>query len=85
MNEKINWAGLYVFNVYIKGAPYIIVVDDSFPVINYQPVFAGLGSDKSIWGMLLEKAFAKINGNYENLNAGYTFEGIEFLTNAPTK
>lgn len=42
------------------------------------------GWDGSTWGPLLEKAWAKVNGNYENIEAGSPSEGVKFLTNAPS-
>ena len=38
-----------------------------------------------IWVLLLEKAWAKIYGSYENIEAGYTREALYALTGAPTK
>jgi hypothetical protein len=32
----------------------------------------------------MEKAYAKINGNYEQLVGGFPTEGMKFLTNAPS-
>ena len=46
------------------------------------PVFAKIGSDNSLWGPLLEKAWAKVNGNYENIEAGGVYTGVTFLTNS---
>jgi len=49
-----------------------MVVDDSIPAgtLGKKPVFAGFGSDGSIWGPLLEKAWAKTNVNYEMTEGG---------------
>ncbi|CDW79186.1 calpain family cysteine protease containing protein [Stylonychia lemnae] len=85
VNPSINWGGLYAFNVFIRGVPYVVDVDDAIPAGKYgkASIFAGIGSDKSIWGPLLEKAWSKVNGNYERISAGQTGEAISFLTNAP--
>lgn len=85
VNPQVNYAGLYAFNVYIRGIPHQIVVDDAVPAGNYgkSPVFAGFGSDGSIWGPLLEKAWAKANGNYEKIISGNSYEAWDFVTSAP--
>ena len=42
-----------------------------------------MGSD--LWVLLLEKAFAKVHGNYHNLKGGYLNEALLDLTGCPTK
>ena len=37
-----------------------------------------------MWPALLEKAFAKVNGNYERINGGSQFETLQFLLNIPS-
>jgi len=85
VNPVKNWAGHYALNVYIRGVPYIIWVDDAVPAGSYgmSTVFGEVGWDKSMWGPLLEKAWAKTNGNYEFISGGLPYEGVTFLTNAP--
>jgi hypothetical protein len=63
-----------------------MVVDDAVPTGSdtKSPVFAGIGSDNSIWGSLLEKAWAKASVNYESIVGGSPNEAVQFLTNAPT-
>ncbi|CDW81415.1 calpain family cysteine protease containing protein [Stylonychia lemnae] len=85
VNPNINWAGLYAFNVFIRGIPQVMLVDDSIPAGKYgkKAVFAGIGSDKSIWGPLLEKAWAKTNANYERIVGGNAVETFGFFANIP--
>ncbi|CDW73607.1 calpain family cysteine protease containing protein [Stylonychia lemnae] len=86
VNQKNNAAGLFAFNVFIKGAPTVVVVDSLIPIkTSKTPLFATIGTDQSYWGALIEKAWAKVNGNYEKIGSGYNNEGVEFLTNAPSK
>ena len=42
VNEQLNNAGLYAFNVYIRGIPKVVVVDDNVPYENRAkyPAFA---------------------------------------------
>jgi hypothetical protein len=85
VNPAINWAGLYAFNVYIRGIPHTLVIDDAIPAGQFgkKPVFAGFGTDGSIWGPLLEKAWAKTNVNYEKIEGGQSYEAFDFLSSAP--
>lgn len=85
VNEEINDAGIYAFNVYIRGIPSIITIDDFLPWSSYSPYFAGIGLDGSLWAPLLEKVWAKTNVNYENTIGGDPAEPMEFFTNSPTK
>ena len=38
-----------------------------------------------MWGPLLEKGFAKLQGNYENIVAGDPITSIEILSGAPAE
>ena len=38
-----------------------------------------------MWAPILEKVWAKVNGNYENINNGDSTESIAFFTNAPSR
>ena len=46
-------------------------------------LFADIGKDKSLWAPLLEKAFAKMHGNYEAIVGGFSPAAIYQLTGAP--
>ena len=47
-------------------------------------VFAYLSDDgTSAWGTIIEKAWAKVLGNYLKTNAGYIHNGLRFLTGNP--
>jgi hypothetical protein len=89
---NLNRNGLFQLTGYIHGVPTNIVLDDHFPVIvdkvdkKGKPVFAFASYNartKNIWPMLLEKAWAKVNLNYENIISGNSAEAFEFLCPAP--
>lgn len=42
-----------------------------------------MGEDKSLWGPIMEKVFAKRYGNYEHLIGGLPNKAIQTLTGAP--
>lgn len=44
---------------------------------------ARLGDNGSLWGPILEKAFAKVKGSYAAANGGFTATGIRALTGIP--
>jgi len=61
-----------------------VVVDDSFPFNARQniPAFSQ-SKGNELWVLILEKAWAKINGSYENTINGYVSEAFKCLTGAP--
>lgn len=69
--------------------PQTVVIDDQLPMLN-ETMTANAGPSKGNgwWLPLLEKAYAKINVNYENLNRGSSLnqvEALRALTGAPVE
>jgi hypothetical protein len=60
-----------------------VTIDDYFPAINSDVVFS-LTNDNSLWLLILEKAFAKLNGSYLSLRGGFAHEALQDLTGCPT-
>lgn len=48
-------------------------------------MFASQSQDGAWWLPLLEKAFAKVNINYERLGLGWMSESMRILTGAPSQ
>lgn len=86
-----NKAGAFSTQVYVRGVPGVVTVDDYLPfdgtyVASYNQAwlyFADQSSDGSIWSALMEKAFAKVCGNYEVLNGGQDGEAWNFVAGTP--
>lgn len=88
-NSKFSHSGVFEVIVYLHGEPTKIIIDDYFPVIedlegNPKIAFVGFNQKtNNIWPLILEKAWAKCNLNYENIIAGNSAEAFEFLFPAP--
>ena len=65
----------------IDGQWKIVCINDYFPVFkkNGQPIFSN-APNKAIWGVLLEKAWAKVNGGYSNIFNGNSKDVFETFT-----
>ena len=73
--------------MYAVGVPITTVVDDYLPLVEgasgYSAVMGKVGNDKSLWGPLMEKAFAKLHGNYEHIVGGWMNYGVSALNGSP--
>ena len=50
-----------------------------------RPINAGQGKNGGWWLPILEKAYAKFNVNYSNLNGGQPKQALRELTGMPTR
>ena len=72
-------ANLYPIRLYALGAPITVWVDDLLPLDEkalennneIKTFYMRISEDKAIWGPLLEKAYAKLIGNYQFLDGGF--------------
>ena len=71
VNSAYSSEGLFAINLYIRGKRRVVTIDDYLPFVNGNLIFNRKTSDADFWAVLLEKAFAKINGNYEYINWGW--------------
>jgi hypothetical protein len=86
MTKEFNSKGIYAVRLYVRGKPWLITVDDRFlfhtKLDNLR--FASYNvMDGSLWAPILEKAIAKVKGNYYQLVAGIDSNALRTLTGAP--
>jgi len=89
-DNSLNDVGVYHFRFWYQGSWVDVVVDDYLPCfeINAQNIYI-VGSNFCVceetktvefWPMLIEKAYAKLNGSYEVIAGGQAFIALEHLT-----
>ena len=57
-----------------------MVVDDYLPIKNGRPLFAKSSDSNEFWSALMEKAYAKLFGNYQAINFGNSIDSLEDFT-----
>lgn len=82
--QEANEAGCYEVNFYLNGELVSVAIDDYFPCKDGKPAFS-LSNGSELWVLIMEKAWAKVCGNYESTVIGYTSEALRALTGAPIK
>jgi len=84
----MNSEGIYALNMYVLGVPVSVVVDDRVPHYGstYNTIFSKVQKtgDKVTWMTILEKAYAKLMGNYAQLIGGWAARGVDTLTGYPS-
>ena len=83
---QFNEEGYYEVVFFIDGEWQILFLDDYFPYDPRKRTFAfARPHNNELWAMLLEKAWAKLNGGYSNIIGGYVGEPVAALTGFPTE
>ena len=83
LNTELSSNGIYGLQLYVLGVPTTVTIDDRMPLdASGRLVFGGISKDQALWGALVEKAFAKLHGTYENIISGDARHSIEVLSGA---
>jgi hypothetical protein len=88
LGDELNDNGIYGIKFYVRGKPWVISIDDLLFVDTYYDtdILMFVQPDPNsgaIWGPLLEKAWAKVIGNFELAEGGYLENGLRQHTGAP--
>lgn len=82
VDENVNDHGVYGVWITKNGMRHQIVMDDYIPVYGDNPAFSQAHKGE-LWVLILEKAWAKIHGSYERIEAGQSHLTMRDLTGAP--
>lgn len=69
--------------MYKNGVEQEVVMDNYIPCLNRQPCFSRANGNE-LWVIILEKAWAKVHGSYERIEAGLCIDVMRDLTGAPS-
>jgi calpain-15 len=85
ITQKYNKDGLYRVKLCKNGEWIEVTIDDYFPCSETGGPIFSRSNGNELWVLLLEKACAKLHGNYCTLRNGYANEGMIDLTGSPSQ
>jgi hypothetical protein len=83
--QEVNDEGIYAFQFYIRGKPWLVTIDDKVLVDSYDNVEFVDVVDNHMWAALAQKAFMKVKGNMAASQGGFVENGIRSLTGIPVE
>lgn len=84
ITQQYNDEGVYKIKVCKDGEWKEVTVDDYFPCFPLAGPIFSRANNNELWVLLLEKAYAKLHGNYKALVGGAPHEALMDLTGCPT-
>eukprot|EP00928_Gymnodinium_smaydae_P063627 TRINITY_DN47148_c0_g1_i1.p1 TRINITY_DN47148_c0_g1~~TRINITY_DN47148_c0_g1_i1.p1 ORF type:complete len:555 (+),score=30.37 TRINITY_DN47148_c0_g1_i1:107-1666(+) len=91
-HSSIRGVTVHRIALFIAGKRILVAVDEAIPVnMAGFPVFAGyepqnrLRIPRGIWPILVEKAWAKLHGNYKSIEYAYASEALRAITGCPVE
>lgn len=83
-NDSYDKNGAFRYFFWVKNKWHGVNIDDRLPMSGSYPYATQRSKDGAWWMPLMEKAYAKLDQNYERIIAGMGYEGLRTLTGMPT-
>ncbi len=84
ITDVTNEFGVYAVKLTKNGEAREVVIDDYFPCHSYGECCFTKAKGNELWVLILEKAWAKLHGSYERIEAGLAHNVMRDLTGAPS-